>query len=203
MHSNTQLILPPEPVPAPWSWAVPFGFPEMAWVYSWTTSRSENLRIALRCLDTIREVARLQSQTSSVKDLMQDVTKKTGAICNELGKISMAQAESLMNNGGWGGHWGDTVVTVWALLVVGMVSNKLGQPSWASQVELREWRGAEIINGMCQFLLTCVCVCVCVRVCVCVCDLKLKLQIACVCFYLHVFQKSEIRDWCCCLITVR
>ena len=168
MHTNTQLILPPAPVPAPWSWIVLFGFPEMAWVYSWTTSRSENLRIALRCLDTIREVARLQSQTSSVKDLMQDVTKKTGAICNELGKIAMAQAESLMNNGGWGGHWGNTVVTVWALLRLGgIVSNKLSQPSWASQVELRVWREAEIINGMCPFLPTCVCVCVC--------DLKLKL----------------------------
>ena len=76
-----------------------FCFLEMAWVYTWTTSRSENLRIALRCLDTIREVVRHQSQTSAVKDLMQDVTKKTGAICNELGKIAMAQAESIMNNG--------------------------------------------------------------------------------------------------------
>ena len=74
-------------------------FSELAWVYKWTANRVENLQTALRCLDTIRELARHQSQTAAVRDLIQDVTKKTSAICNELGKAYMSQAECLMTSG--------------------------------------------------------------------------------------------------------
>ncbi|XP_076460527.1 erythroid differentiation-related factor 1-like isoform X2 [Babylonia areolata] len=73
--------------------------PELGWVYKWTTNRRENLGLALRCLEALRDTARRQSQTSTVRDLMGDVTKKMGALCNELGKISMTQAETLLKDG--------------------------------------------------------------------------------------------------------
>ncbi|KAL8603667.1 hypothetical protein ACOMHN_017164 [Nucella lapillus] len=75
--------------------------PELRWVYQWTSVRSENLSLALRCLDTLRDTARRQSQTAAVRDLTRDVTQKMGAILNELGRISMAVAENMLKNGEW------------------------------------------------------------------------------------------------------
>jgi hypothetical protein len=47
----------------------------------------------------VRELSRQQSQTSAVRFIIQDVNKKSSAICNELGKDAMHQAEAILSAG--------------------------------------------------------------------------------------------------------
>ncbi|KAK7498450.1 hypothetical protein BaRGS_00010404, partial [Batillaria attramentaria] len=71
--------------------------PSLAWAYRWTTSRYDNLRDSLRCLEHIRTLAMMDP--ANHRELLLDVNKKMCEECNELGKLAMAQAEAMLTNG--------------------------------------------------------------------------------------------------------
>lgn len=71
--------------------------PNLAWAYRWTTSRYDNLRDSLQCLEHIRMLA--MKDPSHHMEMLLDVNKKICEECNELGKLAMAQAEVMLNSG--------------------------------------------------------------------------------------------------------